>query len=282
LEKDWERADFVIDVGAKYDGIKWFDHHQPESTGRLDNGTGYSAFGLLWKKMGISMVREVLTSYNLDDLMLTEIAEDMESFVMGIDLHDQAQLNINSRWSINKQVHVEVASLQSIISGMNSVPFIEKSDTFVNNQQFYKALELATNFLERLVYRKASRVMANKYVASRIKQDANILYLEEYCEWYDAVSNAPHIQYVVYPSSNGKAYTVQAVKAATGANTVNNLRTPFPATWAGLSNTELAKVSNVPNALFCHRDRFIASASTLEGALRLADESIKQSSLNKK
>ena len=28
-----------------------------------------------------------------------------------------------ARWSIDKKVHVEVATLQTIISGMNSVPF---------------------------------------------------------------------------------------------------------------------------------------------------------------
>ena len=28
--KDWERADIVVDVGSKYDGVKFFDHHQLE------------------------------------------------------------------------------------------------------------------------------------------------------------------------------------------------------------------------------------------------------------
>ena len=75
--------------------------------------------------------------------MIAEVAQDMENFVKGIDLHDQAQLNVNARWSVNKAVYAEVMTLQSMISGLNTVPFIEKSDTITNNQQFYKALAFA-------------------------------------------------------------------------------------------------------------------------------------------
>jgi uncharacterized UPF0160 family protein len=275
LPRDHERADYVLDVGGKYDAIKWFDHHQPESTGKRADGTGYSCFGLLWKSIGVTMVRELLVPYKLEDAMIQEVHEEMENFVKGIDLHDQAQLNVMARWSVDKKVHAEVATLQSVISGMNNIPFIDDSNSSNNNQQFYKALEFATDFFERLVYRKASRVMARKYVTSRIKKDSPILFLDEYCDWYDAISEAPHIQYVIYPSSNGKAYAVQAVKLGVGANSVRNLKIPFPADWAGKTDAELAKASGIQGALFCHRDRFIASASTLEGAVALAEKSIK-------
>jgi uncharacterized UPF0160 family protein len=275
IAKDWERADFVLDVGQRYDGVKWFDHHQTESTGKRDDGTGYSCFGLLWKSLGITMLRQLLLPYNLEDRMIVDIAGDMENFVKGIDLHDQAQLNVNARWSVNKAVYAEVATLQSIISGMNGVPFIDKASRVTDNTQFYKALDFAVSFLERLVYRKASKVIAHKYVTTRIKPDSDILYLEEYCEWYDAVANAPHILYVIYPSSNGKAYAVQCVKSNSGASTVKNLKLPFPAKWAGLSDNALANESGVEDALFCHRDRFIASAATLKGAHSLAEKSIK-------
>ena len=143
LEKDWERADFVIDVGGKYDKIKWFDHHQAGYDEKRPDGTGYSAFGLLWQSIGLTMLRELLLPHKLEDKMIAEVAQDMENFVKGIDLHDQAQLNVNARWSVNKAVYAEVMTLQSMISGLNTVPFIEKSDTITNNQQFYKALAFA-------------------------------------------------------------------------------------------------------------------------------------------
>lgn len=274
LPRDMERADYVLDEGGRYDGIKYFDHHQIESTGTRPDGTGYSCFGLLWKALGITMLRELLLPYKLDDAMIVEIAGDMENFVKGIDLHDQAQLNVNARWSLNKSVYAEIATLQTIISGMNPIPFIDKNDVATNNNQFYKALELAVVFLERLVYRKASSVIAFKYVTTRIKQDNCLLYLEEYCDWYEAVAKAPHILYVIYPSSNGKAFVVQAVKAFNGANKLENLKLPFPAKWAGLSDNGLSKVCGIEDTLFCHRDRFIASAATLKAAYALAEKSI--------
>lgn len=274
LPRDFERADFVLDVGGKYDGVKWFDHHQPESTGKRKDGTGFSCFGLLWEKFGSTIVREVLACRKLEDSMIVKVLADMEDFVKGIDLHDQAQLNVLARWSLNKAIHVEVATLQSIISGMNSIPFIDEKDAATVNDKFYKAVDFAEDFLARLIERKASKVMATKFVETRIKPDNALLFLEDYCDYYDAVSKAPHIKYVIYPSSNGKAMVAQAVKAGSGPNTLKNLRLPFPVDWAGLQDAELAKVSSVPDALFCHRDRFIASASTLAGAVALAEQSI--------
>ena len=274
LAKDWERADFVLDVGNQYDGVKWFDHHQAGFNEKREDGTGYSCFGLLWKSIGITMLRELLLPYKMEDVMIAEVADDMENFVKGIDLHDQSQLNVNARWSLNKSIYAEILTLQTMVSSLNPVPFIDKSDTITSNQQFYIALDFAVTLLKRMVFRKASKVIAKKYVATRIKPDQNVLYLEEYCDWYETVSSHKHILYVVYPSSNGRAFVVQAVKGNSGASTVNNLKLPFPAQWGGLSDESLVKISGEPTALFCHRDRFIASASTLVGAYSLAQKSI--------
>ena len=274
LAKDWERADFVIDVGGKYDDIKWFDHHQTESTGTRNDGTGYSSFGLLWKRYGATAVRELLLPYDMEDTLIADVVDDMENFVKGIDLHDQGELNISTRWSESRVVPVEILTLQNIISSKNCIPFIDKNDTATNNKKFYEALNLAEDILVSQIYRKASKVMANRYVLSRIKPNSNILFLEEFCDWHDVVSHHPEIMYVISLSSNGKAYAIQAVKIKGGANSIKNLRKPFPSTWAGLDRESLVKITGVSDALFCHRARFIASASTLEGALAMANKSI--------
>jgi uncharacterized UPF0160 family protein len=272
--KDWERSDYVLDVGGQYDGIKFFDHHQAGYNEKREDGTEFSCFGLLWKTLGVTAVRELLLPYKLDDSMILEVVQDMNNFVKGIDLHDQAQLKVMAHWSIDKKVRVEVATLQSIISSANNIPFIDKNDPVKINAKFYKALNFAEDFLERLIYKKASKVIAYKYVTSRIKADSKILFLEEYCDWHEAVSKAPNIIYVIYPSTNGKAYAVQAAKKSPGANTIENLKMPFPEEWAGVAAAALAKLSGVPDVLFCHLGRFIASASTLEGAVALAEKSI--------
>ena len=47
-------------------------------------------------------------------------------------------------------------------------------------------------------------------------------------------------------------------------------RMKLPAAWAGLRDEELAKVTGVPDAVFCHRALFLAVAKSKEGALALA------------
>ena len=51
-----EGGDIVFDVGGKYDGEKYFDHHQKETAGKRDNGILYASFGLIWKHYGPELV----------------------------------------------------------------------------------------------------------------------------------------------------------------------------------------------------------------------------------
>jgi uncharacterized UPF0160 family protein len=47
-------------------------------------------------------------------------------------------------------------------------------------------------------------------------------------------------------------------------------RRDLPATWAGLSGEQLAAVTGVPDAVFCHSARFYVSAASREGIAELA------------
>jgi len=47
-------------------------------------------------------------------------------------------------------------------------------------------------------------------------------------------------------------------------------RKNFPKPWAGLRDEELANVSGVRDAVFCHRGLFLAVAQSKEGAVKLA------------
>lgn len=48
-------------------------------------------------------------------------------------------------------------------------------------------------------------------------------------------------------------------------------RRDLPAAWAGLEGEALAAVTGVPDAVFCHRARFMAVAGSRVGALRMAE-----------
>jgi uncharacterized UPF0160 family protein len=47
-------------------------------------------------------------------------------------------------------------------------------------------------------------------------------------------------------------------------------RADLPEAWAGLRDAELAAVTGVPDAGFCHNGRFIAAAKSFEGVLAMA------------
>ena len=48
----------------------------------------------------------------------------------------------------------------------------------------------------------------------------------------------------------------------------------FPESWAGKTGMELANITGVDDALFCHNQRFMAVAKTKEGAIKLAQLAI--------
>ena len=48
----------------------------------------------------------------------------------------------------------------------------------------------------------------------------------------------------------------------------------FPESWAGKRGEELAKITGVPDAVFCHDNRFLAVTKSKEGAVKLAQLAI--------
>ena len=278
LPKDWERADYVIDVGGRYDGRKWFDHHMPHGAGVRPNGIPYSAFGLMWNHIGTTAVRQLLSvnlaQHQITDIEVLSVVGDIDSFVAGIDAHDQAMLSSSSRFLKDRTISLEVLTLQQIISNFNPIPLLEDFEDVVSNKQFYEVLNWAEGYLRRFIMRKASRVLSESYVA-KYDNGSNVLVLPQYCDWNRPVALRPHVLFVVYPSVNGKSYTVQATKKGGGQGSTDNLRMSFPKAWAGLNEGDLQKVCGIADAVFCHRDCFIAAAMTLQGAITMANTTIK-------
>ena len=53
-------------------------------------------------------------------------------------------------------------------------------------------------------------------------------------------------------------------------------RKQFPETWAGLRDQELAAVSGIPDAVFCHKARFFFVAKSKESALEAVKKALSQ------
>jgi uncharacterized UPF0160 family protein len=77
----------------------------------------------------------------------------------------------------------------------------------------------------------------------------------------------PKVLFVVSHNLSEQRYMLHTVPA--NPDTFE-ARADLPAAWAGLRDAELAAVTGVPDAGFCHNGRFIAAAKTYEGALAMA------------
>jgi uncharacterized UPF0160 family protein len=158
-------------------------------------------------------------------------------------------------------------TVSGVVAAMNPA-WDEELETEEEDARFEEAVALAERILERELAGAAAFARAHALVRAAIQRsdDPRIVELDRNMPWRDAVvTGAPEALYVVYPKSDG--WGMQAVPRALGefAN-----RRDLPAAWAGLSGDELAAVTGVPDALFCHSSRFYVSARTREGIEELA------------
>ena len=80
----------------------------------------------------------------------------------------------------------------------------------------------------------------------------------------------PEPLYTIQPNTDG-SWRVTGINAKEFSFEV---RHPFPKAWAGLRDDEMATVSGVADAIFCHNTRFLAVAKSREGAIKLAQLAI--------
>ncbi|MGL4368884.1 MAG: MYG1 family protein, partial [Spirochaetota bacterium] len=107
--------------------------------------------------------------------------------------------------------------------------------------------------------------------AIRASKDPRFVVLESYCPWQEVVVLETQAQFVLFPSSTGD-WRIRAVPDKIGSFYT---RRSFPKHWGGLSREELAAVTGVEDATFCHPALFIAGAKSKEGAMKLLNLAIR-------
>jgi len=250
------RADLRVDVGRRAEPETGdFDHHQKGGAGERPNGIRYASFGLVWRKHGARLAGSVEAAASID-----------ERLVQGVDANDTGQ-------AITKALFADVRAMtvSGMIAAMN--PAWDAELTAVEEDAcFGEAVTLATQILERELAGSAAFQRARKLVWEAINRasDPQVIELQRSMPWREAVvTQAPEALFVVYPKSDG--WGLQAVPSALGG--FGNRR-DLPEAWAGLSRAELAAVSGVPDAIFCHSARFYASASSREGVMALVERAL--------
>jgi uncharacterized UPF0160 family protein len=243
---DLAQANIVVDVGGQYDGDRFFDHHQKNSPLRED-GSPYSSAGLIWKAFGHLLVSNSDIWSEIDD-----------SIMKPIDAHDNGRTNQG-----------DAITLQTLLSVFN--PMWEEDGRDVSDKHFAKLVEFVSQFLSRAILREESNIKAGETVREAENASKNgIIILEQFVPWQRHVSNKPLL--IVFPGINGD-WKVQTIPLETEWR---KNRLDLPEEWAGLNSEDLANITGVKDAVFCHPGRFIAGARSKKGALKLAELALKQ------
>lgn len=250
----WTTADYVVDEGGIYDEKKGhFDHHQIGGAGERENGIPYSSFGLVWKAYGEKLTGSAYAARVID-----------ERLVQPIDAGD------NGIETFTIKDKVAPALIHDAVSAFRPAWNEDRTE----DEGFFDAFEMAKKMLAREVVRARAEEEGKHRAedAYAHMKDKRIVILEDHYPWYEALGSKPEPLYVVKPDrANAGKWKVETVRSDVHA--FKN-RKDLPESWAGKRDQELAEVSGVSDAIFCHNKRFIAVAGSKEGALALARKAV--------
>lgn len=245
-----EIGDYVIDVGGIYEPVRnRFDHHQTGGAGVRNNSIPFASFGLVWKAYG----ERVCGS--------KEIADAIEQrLVQAVDVHDVG---------IDIVEHIVDGVRPYTISGVIALfnPTWKHRGEQSEYKAFLQAYQWAKEFLTREIEHTRESLEAAHAVEASYKEstDKRMIVLDNAYP-LDFFEAHPEVLYVVYPYGKDD-WRVKAIKKE-WRSFLN--RKDLPKAWAGKSGAELAKITGVSDARFCHNGLFLAGAHSKEGAMKLA------------
>lgn len=251
--KVMESADIVLDVGGKNDGVKNFDHHQEGGAGKRDNGVPYAAFGLIWKRFGVEIAGNEAVVKRFDEV-----------FVQPTDANDNG-LSVATALIPG----VMPITLDAFVFASNPT---WKESEMSKDAKFFETVEIFKKIIARELRFLQDEDEARTAVLADYDKapDKRLIVLSKNYPAQEVFKNLAEPLYVVYPRDKGM-WGLRAVQST--LNGFNN-RKDLPLAWAGKKDAELATISGVPDATFCHNGRFMAVAMSKEGAIALAKKAI--------
>ena len=186
---DFSQYDMVLDIGRKYDAIKYFDHHQ--------NRGGKSSAGLIWEYLGVES-----QYFKISQL------------VKKIDVHDVGE------------VQAGAFEYSNLIRCYNTNKI---NDDEAQLKAFYKAVDFAITVFTALKNAqdeilKAQKIVANSYLFNR---NPKILYLDTFTPHWSSYINGeltPHIKAIVWEDEN--KIKVKIVPNRVGSFELNGKKLP--------------------------------------------------------
>lgn len=266
-----EKGDFAIDVGGIWDPATGrFDHHQKGFEGARASGVPYASAGLVWRDYGarcVGALAQAHAGHTLSEDQCREMAYAIDADVVQyLDLSDVgAAKNAPGGYG-----------LSAIISGYNPnwmdeqrLGYGEAADAY-RLQQFERAMAFLTDILVNQVkYRVGAMLALAQVRGAEVLEDGRVLFLKNGAmPWTQVVrKEMPKVLFVISHAIAEQRYMIHTVPA----NPDNfDARADLPESWAGLRDADLAAVTGVADASFCHNGRFIAAAKSYESIRTMA------------
>ena len=250
-------ADLRVDVGFSSDPRSGdFDHHQREGAGARENGIRFASFGLVWGHYGRRLCHGDADVADAVDAVL----------VQGIDANDNGQTLARPLVE-----GVRAMTVSDAVAAMNAL-WDEELSPAGERERFDAAVAFAAGLIEREIASAAAgrRAVLVVQEATARSRDPRLVELEHNVPWKPTVvRSSAEALFVIYPKTKG--WGLEAVPRELGS--FEN-RLDLPAAWAGLDGPELAALTGVDDALFCHAQRFLAVARSREGIRALAAQAL--------
>lgn len=261
-------GDIVFDVGSCFDPqTNRFDHHQIGAPQRED-GTPYSAAGLLWQVYGERAVTALLPEGDAE--FAAKIAAELDTgLVKRLD-------EIDNGVSMNGPVQRNSLDLAALVGDFNpSWDSPDANGATAGDDAFVQAAALVHKVLTLKVETLRAKFLAEARVLAAFEAaaDKRLLVLDVGMPWKNVIfKHELPVVFCVSPASNGN-WMIDTMPPEPGSFAQ---RLPFPEDWAGLQGEDLAKVCGVEDAVFVHVRRFVGAAKTREGAVSMARKILEQ------
>ena len=271
-----ETADFAVDVGGVWDPATGrFDHHQKGFDAARQSGVPYASAGLVWREYGarcVSALALAHTGHQLPEDKAREIAYAIDADVVQyLDLSD-----VGAAKSAPGGY-----GLSAVIAGYNTnwldeqrLGYGAEAEAF-RLAQFRRAMAVLTDVMVNAVKYRVGALLALEQVRqAEVLEGGKVLFLKNGAlPWTQVVrKEMPKVLFVISYSIAEQRHLLHTVPVSPESF---DARADLPEAWAGLRDAELAAVTGVPDAGFCHNGRFIASARSYEGIRAMASLALK-------
>ncbi len=180
--RDFNKYDFVIDIGKKLDYKKYFDHHQYKG--------GKSSAGLIWSYLG-----------------LEKDYPKISKFIKEIDMVDVGE---------KKAAPFEYSSLIKAYNHPNDIYSTEQDQRFEQAIEFAMLQIISLKEMEKQI-EEAKHVVANSYYFNRMK---NVIKLEIFTKHWSSFINGttmPQIKAVVWEDKIENNWKVKLTSKSVGS-----------------------------------------------------------------